>query len=234
MRCLPIVAQSRSGCPEFGEARCEERPLLRRLADLGLRCAMLARHALQDRWPTVLQSALGAGFHVIAEGLNGRTTAFDDHLAGADRNGARILPTVLGTHMPLDLVVIMLGSNDMKPWIHGNALAAAHGMQRLVQIVRGHPYFARCARPKGAARLAAACFAHRQCGVLGNVRRRGNEASQKLAAAYSAVAAEMGCAFFDAATVARTTPLDGVHLDAENTRAIGAALAPIIRDLLKS
>ena len=55
----------------------------------------LARHALEDRWPSVLQAALGGGVDVIAEGLNGRTTAFDDHLADDDRNGARLLPTLL-------------------------------------------------------------------------------------------------------------------------------------------
>ena len=51
-----------------------------------------SRHALDDRWPSVLQAELGEGVQVIAEGLNGRTTAFDDHLAGEDRNGARVLP----------------------------------------------------------------------------------------------------------------------------------------------
>ena len=69
----------------------------------------LGRHALEDRWPSVLQKALGEGVHVIAEGLNGRTTAYDDHLADCDRNGARILPTILQSHAPLDLVIIMLG-----------------------------------------------------------------------------------------------------------------------------
>ena len=42
----------------------------------------------------------------------------------------------------------------------------------------------------------------------------------------------IGCGFFDAGTVARTTPLDGVHLDAANTRAIGTALAPLVAKML--
>ncbi len=70
---------------------------------------------------------------VIPEGLNGRTTAFDDHLADCDRNGARILPTILQTHAPLDLVIIMLGTNDMKPVVAGSAFAACQGIARLVQ-----------------------------------------------------------------------------------------------------
>ena len=46
----------------------------------------------------------------------------------------------------------------------------------------------------------------------------GDEASKQLAPLYAALADEVGCGFFDAGTVAETTPLDGVHLDAENTR----------------
>ena len=61
----------------------------------------------------------------------------------------------------------------------------------------------------------------------------GIAASQKLAALYRELADEMGCGFFDAGTVAKTTPLDGVHLDAENTRAIGTALAPVVRKMLE-
>jgi len=94
----------------------------------GYDAASLGRHALEDRWPSVLKAALDDDdIEVIAEGLNGRTTAFDDHLAGADRNGARLLPTVLTTHAPIDIIVIMLGANDMKPWIHGNPVAAKQG-----------------------------------------------------------------------------------------------------------
>ncbi|MBN9066160.1 MAG: arylesterase, partial [Rhizobiales bacterium] len=98
------------------------------------------RHAYEDRWPSVLQTGLGDAVLIIPEGLNGRTTIFDDYAAGADRNGARILPTILMTHVPLDLIVLMLGSNDMKPWIAGHAQAAKQGMQRLVDIIRRFDY----------------------------------------------------------------------------------------------
>jgi lysophospholipase L1-like esterase len=191
-----------------------------------------SRHPLGDRWPSVLQAGLGAGVHVVAEGLNGRTTAFDDHLSGADRNGARLLPTLLESHAPLDLVVIMLGSNDMKPWIHGHPLPAKQGMGRLIDIVRGHPYPLDAKPPQvlivsppplcSTANVEfAEMFGHRL------------EASRQLAGQYSALADEMGCGFFDAGTVAEATPLDGVHLDAANTRAIGQALVPVVRVMLE-
>lgn len=192
-----------------------------------------SRHAYADRWPSILQDELGSTVNVIADGLNGRTTAFDDHLAGEDRNGARILPVVLGTHSPLDLVIIMLGANDMKPWIHGNAFVSKHGMARLAQIVRTHPYQLNAPAPEllivsppAVSRTDNVEFSQAFAG--------GNEASRHLATHYAALAEEIGCHFFDAGTVARTTPLDGVHLDAENTRAIGKALAPMVRRILES
>ena len=192
----------------------------------------LGRHRFEDRWPSVLQAELGGGAHVIAEGLNGRTTAFDDGLAGEDRNGARVLPTILGSHAPLDLVVVMLGSNDMKPWIHGRALAAAHGVRRLAQIVRGHAYpFG--GPPPEIMLVAPPCVSRTDNTEFADMFAGGNEASRKLAPLYETVANEMGCGFFDAATVAKTTPLDGVHLDAENTRAIGKALAPLVKKMLR-
>lgn len=189
------------------------------------------RHRLEDRWPSVLQAAFGPDIHVVAEGLNGRTTAFSDDLAGEDRHGARTLPTILGMHQPLDLVIIMLGSNDMKPWIHGDPLAAAHGMRRLVQIVRGHPYFGNAPAPN-VLLVSPPVVSETSNSDFAIMFARGTETSLQLAVHYKAVADEMGCAFFDAATVAKTTPLDGVHLDAKNTRAIGSALAPVVLGLL--
>ncbi len=99
-----------------------------------------ARHPFDQRWPNVLQAALGDGYHVISEGLNGRTTGYDDHLADCDRNGARVLPTLLHTHGPLDLVILFLGTNDLKPFTGAGARGAAMGMERLIELVRHHAW----------------------------------------------------------------------------------------------
>lgn len=189
------------------------------------------RHAFGDRWPSILAAELGSGVNVIAEGLNGRTTAFDDHLADCDRNGARVLPVILQTHSPLDLVVIMLGANDMKPFICGRAIGAKQGMARLVDIVRNHAYPHDHAAPRimlisppAIVATANPDFNAMFDGVIAE--------SRKLAPLYGQLAAEEDCAFFDAGIVAAATPLDGIHLDAANTRAIGTALAPLVRDML--
>jgi len=191
-----------------------------------------SRHAYEDRWPSALEAALGPGVRVIPEGLNGRTTAYDDHLADADRNGARLLPTLLATHAPIDLVVILLGTNDMKPFICGSALGAKQGMERLAGIVRGIVYpldmpppLVLLVAPPPICETDDVEFTEMFAGSIPE--------SQKLAPFYAALADQVGCGFFDAGTVAKTTPLDGIHLDAANTRAVGEALAPVVRVMLE-
>ncbi|WP_309084319.1 SGNH/GDSL hydrolase family protein [Chelativorans sp.] len=189
------------------------------------------RHPYEDRWPSVLQARLGEAARVIPEGLGGRTTAFDDWVAGADRNGARILPTLLATHAPLDLVIIMLGTNDMKPFVCGRAVGAKQGMERLIQIIRGHPYPFDYKVP-AILLVSPPPLCATDNSDFSAMFEGGAAESRKLAPLYEEVAGQAGCAFFDAGAVARTTALDGVHLDAENTRAIGAGLEPVVRQVL--
>lgn len=192
----------------------------------------LGRHAFEDRWPSVLQKALGTDVNVIAEGLNGRTTAYDDHLADCDRNGARILPTLLHSHAPLDLVIIMLGTNDLKRGIgSGNAVGAVKGVERLINLVRSHVWSFDDEQPEilivSAPHICETgneTFAAMYVGAI--------EQSKMMGSLYRDLADDKGCGFFDAASVAVTTPVDGVHLDAENTRAIGRGLEPVVRMML--
>jgi lysophospholipase L1-like esterase len=188
------------------------------------------RHAYEDRWSTILEAGLGGQARVIPEGLNGRTTVFDDHGAFPDRNGARILPTVIGTHTPLDAIILMLGYNELRKYI-GNAAGAAYGMKRLIEIVQTYPYHAPYVAPAivvvSPPRIVQT--KHPDFSVL----FEGAQAeSEKLAGHCRRIAAEAMVSYFDASTVAKMAPIDGVHLDARNSRALGAALVPILSQLL--
>lgn len=190
------------------------------------------RHAFEDRWPTELGRVLGDDkVRIIAEGLGGRTTVFDDYSAAADRNGATILPTLLASHTPIDCVVIMLGTNDMKSYINGSALGAAMGIRRLIQIIETHQYDEGHPTPKVVVMAPPHCIKTEHLD-LSPMFETGIEESTQLAVHYKRIADDAGVAFFDAQTVARAHPADGVHLDAENTKAIGAGVAPIVAGLL--
>ena len=191
-----------------------------------------ARHAYEDRWTSVLQKGLGHGVRVIPEGLNGRTTVYDDHTAACDRNGARILPTVLETHSPLDLIVILLGTNDLKPVFANNAVIIGHGIKRLVEIIKHHPWPMDMESVPEILIVSPPPLCETEDPLLGPMFAGRLGEAQNLASVYRDLADELGCGFFDAGSVAKTTPVDGVHLDAENTRAVGRGLEPIVRMML--
>lgn len=190
-----------------------------------------SRHAHEDRWPSVLQKALGHSVRVIAEGLNGRTAIYDDHSSDADRNGARILPTILQSHAPIDLVIVMLGTNDLKPVFANNAVIVGRGIKRLVEIIRSQTWPLETDGPDILI-MAPPPLCETDDPVLGPMFAGRIDEAHMLASVYADLADELGCGFFDAGSVARASPVDGVHLDADNTRAIGKGVEPIVRMML--
>lgn len=189
------------------------------------------RHAYEDRWPTVLERGLGAAARVIPEGLGGRTTVFDDFSAAADRNGAKVLPTLLDTHKPLDLVIVFLGTNDLKTYLNGTAFGAAMGVKRLVEMVRQHPYGNHGPVPQVLIVAPPLTVETNHVDLHPMFAPRADEA-RLFDFYYSRIAQELGCGYFNAASVAVATPVDGVHLDARNTRAIGEGLVPVVKSQL--
>jgi lysophospholipase L1-like esterase len=192
----------------------------------GARPDRRGRHAPRDRWPVAMGAALGRGVEVISEGLNGRMTAYDAHHGPVDRNGARALPSILHAQAPLDLVAILLGTNDVL-LLEASAARAARGMRRLVEIVRHHPYPA-----GGVPKVLLVAPPPLVRDPEGLVSRAAVTRSAALADAYARLAAEEMAGFFDAGTAIRSSALDGVHLDADQSRALGPALAPRVRTLL--
>lgn len=189
------------------------------------------RHAFEDRWPNVLEAQLDGQARVFAEGLSGRTTIFDDYSIATERNGAKALPSLLATHEPLDLVILFLGTNDMRTHICGNAAGSAMGIARLINIVKTFAY--KPEHPTPMVLVVSPPLVEAGADELFNQVMAGAiELSKEYAAKYRQVCEREDVAFFDVAPVAQLDPTDGVHLDAENTIKIGLALAPVVRELL--
>ena len=97
------------------------------------------RYPADVRWPGVLQTALGSGYQVIDEGLSARTTDIPDptlpHISGAGLDGSAYLSASIASHHPLDLVVIMLGTNDVKKMFDRSPFRISVGMDKLIDIV---------------------------------------------------------------------------------------------------
>lgn len=69
----------------------------------------------EERWTRILSNLLGDKFEIIEEGLNSRTLLSNDPRPGKEgKNGYEYLIPCLDTHDPIDLVIIMLGTNELK------------------------------------------------------------------------------------------------------------------------
>lgn len=187
------------------------------------------RHPHDMLWPNVLAKGLEGQARVVSEGLGGRTTSFDDHSAPNERNATRVLPMLLGSHHPLDLVIIMLGTNDLKPFLCGLASGAQAGCKRLIQQINTYPWNNGSTVPKILLVAPPSCVGTANGPPAQN---RSIAESRLFAPLYRSLAEETGAGFFDAGSVASASAIDGVHLDAENTAAIGRALVQPVKDLL--
>ncbi len=86
------------------------------------------------RWPGVVRRTLGDGYHVIEEGLPGRTTVREDPIEGEHKNGRAYLRPCLESHRPIDLVTLMLGTNDLKQRFGSSASDIAQGAASLAEM----------------------------------------------------------------------------------------------------
>ncbi len=187
------------------------------------------RWAFNERWPGILQEILGIGYHIIEEGLGGRTTVMEDYVE-LDKNGLRQLPISLHSHRPLDLVIIMLGTNDMKHRFSLLPEDIALGAAQLGRLVESYDYGPFCSAPKVLLVSPVHLGEGIELGPIPGYTADAVEVSKQLAPCYKAIAERFGWGFFDAATVAEPSRLDRLHMDKESHLRLAQALAEIIKE----
>jgi lysophospholipase L1-like esterase len=186
------------------------------------------RFPAEVRWTGVLADNLGDEYRVIEEGLNGRTTRWDDPIESG-RNGLTYLTPCLESHHPLDVVIIMLGTNDLKQRFNLSASDIAESAGSLAGIAKhvaknaaGLPPHVLLVAPPAVTTLTAfdEMFA-------------GAEPKSRLFSRYYRLAAGWhGVSFFDAGAVVASSPLDGIHFEPDAHRLLGRALANEVRTIV--
>lgn len=198
----------------------------------GFEAGTFKRHPFEVRWPNALAAGLGGKARVIEEGLNGRTTSYPDHTVNVERNGAKALPMLLTTHQPLDLLIIMLGTNDLKFVNRCRAFDAALGIENLVQLTRRCEYIEGYAAPDILI-VSPPAIGPTSDEFFNDLWGHAIDESKLLPKHYARVAKELNCHFFDAGSVVSTDPTDGGHLSAADTQKLGQALAPVVKGILE-
>ena len=184
-----------------------------------------------ERWTRLLQSALGEEYLVIEEGLSGRTTCFDDPIHEGVNALDYIYPC-LKSHEPVDLLILMLGTNDTKDRFYASAGCIAMGMARLVKkamatecwgekkpnilVVAPPPIGEGMLQSHVAATMGSLCV----------------EKSRELAKYYRQQCDLIGCHFLDA-NGCEFNCIDYMHLTRNGHSQLAQKLAAVIPQLVK-
>jgi lysophospholipase L1-like esterase len=150
-------------------------------------------------------------------------------MEGDYRNGIRVLPALLESHKPLDLVIVKLGTNDLKNCFHVSAADIAFCLDRLIRLIR-----AAGAGPDGTAPevLVVAPPPILEVGCLAEMFAGGAAKSHGLALSIKAMTQRLDAGFFDAGQIIAVSPIDGIHYEAEAQQALGLAMARAVRNHL--
>lgn len=186
------------------------------------------RHPQDQRWPGVLETSLGDGYHIIEAGEPGRTTISDLEIFGEED---AVLSRCLNSEARVDLVILMLGTNDIIGRPAQSVADIASDLGVLVGWVQASKEGRESAAPQVLI-LSPPYFEQDSAAQFAGLDEIMVGKSHQLSELYQGLAEEKGCAFFDAAEVIRSSSIDGVHLDADAHITLGQALAPICRRLL--
>ena len=190
-----------------------------------------ARFSREKRWTGRLQNLLGSAYYVIEEGLNGRTTIWDDPAEGGmgDKNGLKILPTLLSTHCPLDLVIVMLGTNDFKKRFSTDSFEISLGINRLLQTIRTHDYTPATNVPE-ILLLSPPQISYLHEDFKGHFNSNVIEESKKLSSFVKNIATANSCFFIDVASFSDTRNTDGIHLSEQDHEKMAGLIYKLVKD----
>lgn len=193
------------------------------------------RYPYEQRWTSILQKNLGDSAIVIPEGLNGRTTCFEDQIRPG-RNGAVYLDPCLHTHGPIDLVVLMLGTNDMKIRFQATPTDIGKGIDRLIKMILSiTPQKREDGTPSKILLMSPPYLGENLCDIPSGEEmgyQRGIEYSRRLAPIYEEWARFHQINFLDAEKYAKASELDACHLTVQSHKTLGEMVTKKCREIL--
>lgn len=184
------------------------------------------RHNYSDRWTTHLSRYLGEEYLVIPEGLNGRTTVWDDPIKG-EVNGQKYLKPCLESHKPIDLVILMLGTNDLKAKFNLPAADIAAGCGVLVDIVKD----SRCGIDGSSPEILILIPPEvRKLSNFKEVFGECHSKSRELPKYYKVMAKDKGVDYIDIGKDVRFSDADGIHYESPELKKLGVLVGEYIKN----
>ncbi len=193
----------------------------------GCRPGTQKRFERKWRWPVVMEKELKKDYVVIEEGLNGRTTVWEDPIEGY-KSGKNYLLPCLESHKPLDLIIIMLGTNDLKARFSVTAYDVAEGAGTLVDMVSKSETGREESSPET---LLVAPPPIAELSEYEDIFRGARQKSRKLAREFRRISQEKDCHLLDAGQHIESSSKDGIHLEGSEQKKLGLALARKVLNL---
>ena len=190
-----------------------------------------ARYADDVRWTGVLQQELGSDYTVIEEGYNGRVSVFDDLVEGR-LGGIKYFGPCCDTQSPLDVIIIMLGTNDLKVRFGLTPGTIAFGFNRYADALKITPMAGNPPKVLLTSPILVDPSYKDDYQFHDMLGEDAVERSMQLADAYKLVANANGWDFLNAAEFGKASSRDGVHMDAESHTRLGKAFAAKIKEML--
>lgn len=189
-----------------------------------------SRYPEDVRWTGLLQKKLGDGYQIIEEGYNGRTTVFDDPIEGR-LSGIAYFAPCFASQSPLDLIILMLGTNDLKLRFGVNAKTIASGFNRYLDVLKTAPNAG--TNPKllivSPIKIAPS---YKKSGLYDMLGEKAVERSSQFAEAYREFADMAGAYFLDAALFAKASERDGVHMEPEEHHKLAIGMLEKVKEIL--
>ena len=190
------------------------------------------RFTFEQRWPGILEknlNKLGKEVRVIEDCLNGRRTIYEDPQRPG-RNGLIGLSQRIEVNSPLELVILMLGTNDFQANHNHTALDAAKGMKALIDEIRHTTLEPGMLKPK--ILVIAPPPILEPMGDIVMKFKDGHKKCVGLAKAYKKLCEDESCNFFDAEKVTTSSKIDGVHFDLDQHAKFGDAISDYVKNLI--
>lgn len=182
------------------------------------------------RWTGRLQDILGNDYYIIEEGLCGRTTIFEDNLRPG-RKGIDDISRIMESHNPLDLVIIMLGTNDCKTAYNAQPEDIGNGIQKIINVISGYK-----SEQPGILVISPIHLGEGvgEDGYDTEFCTRSEKISQNLANEYEKISKRNNCFFADASKIASASSIDREHLDEEGHKKISIKISEIVMNISKN
>lgn len=190
------------------------------------------RYERHIRWTGVLQQILGPEYYVIEEGMPGRTFVYDDavipHACGAD-----YIRPCMASHMPLDLLVVMLGTNDAKHIYGSYEYPFMLGMEEFLKIAKDPALWMKDQKPNILLIAPPPIGDAIETSIYYGLFNQGSVAlSKKFAEIYEKVAKAQGCHYLNAGAYVKSDPADSIHFSVEDHRKLAEGIAEKIKEIL--